>query len=449
MKKKWIIGAAILVTVAVIVFGITTLNKNNGNGVRFKKEAIKKGSIEALVVTTGTLNPVTTVDVGSQVSGQIKDIYVDFNSEVKEGQIIARIEQSFFLTRVQQNKANYQSAVAAVEKSKVTLANNKKKLDRALDLFNKDLISFEEKDTAETQYFSSKADLQSSEAKLQQANSQLESSQVDLEYTIIKSPINGVVINRNVNVGQTVAASFQAPVLFQIANDLSKMQVECSVDEADIGRVKESQRVTFTVDAFPDDNFTGTVSQVRYSPDIVQNVVTYTTIVAVENPEMKLRPGMTATVSMVVGEAKNKLLVPNSALRFTPQFTQEEMQAMFENMKRERQARRGDLVQSGGATPGQTGRQGSSSGPQFGMGEGHGMQRSQRKDVGRVWIEDEEGNLKPVMIRTGVTDNTYTEIVRGGLEEGQAVITGENKGDGGDSNRSNEAMRRGMFMMRR
>ncbi len=425
MKKKWMIGAAVLVAVAVIVFGLTALNKNNSNGVRFKKEAIKKGSLEALVVTTGTLNPVITVDVGSQVSGKIEDIYVDFNSEVKEGQIIARIEQSSFLTRVQQNRANNQSAVASVEKSKVMLESNKKKLDRALDLFNKDLISFEEKETAETQYYSSKADLQSSEAKLEQAKSQLESSQVDLDYTIIKSPINGVVINRNINVGQTVAASFQSPVLFQIANDLRKMQVECSVDEADIGKVKEDQSVTFTVDAFPDDNFSGKVSQVRYSPEIVQNVVTYTTIVAVENPEMKLRPGMTATVSMVVGEAKNKLLVPNAALRFTPQFTPEEMQEMFENMKRERQARRG------------------------GMGGGQGMQRTPRKDVGRVWTEDESGNLKPLMIRIGVTDNTYTEVVRGELEEGQEVIIGEDGGEGGRDSSSSDAMRRGMFMMRR
>jgi HlyD family secretion protein len=449
MKKKWIIGAAVLIVAAAIVFGITALNKNNSNGVRFKKEAVKKGSIEALVVTTGTLNPVITVDVGSQVSGKIEEIFVDFNSEVGEGQIIAKIEQSSFLTRVQQNKANYQSAVALVEKSRVTLENDKKKLDRAMDLFNKNLISFEEKEAVETQYYSSKADLQSSEAKLEQAKSQLDASEVDLDYTIIKSPINGIVINRNVNVGQTVAASFQAPVLFQIANDLSKMQVECSVDEADIGKVKEGQRVTFTVDAFPDDNFSGTVRQVRYSPEIVQNVVTYTTIVAVENPEMKLRPGMTATVSMVVGEAKNTLLVPNAALRFTPQFTQEEMQKMFENLKRERQARRGDSAQAEEGRSGQAARQGTPSGPQFGMGDGQGMQRSQRKDIGRVWIEDENGNIKPVMIRTGVTDNTYTEVVRAELEEGQEVITGENQGDDGDADRNNEAMRRGMFMMRR
>ncbi len=449
MKKKWIIAAAVLGTVAVIVFGFTTFNKNKSNGPKFKTEAIKKGSIEALVVTTGTLNPVTTVDVGSQVSGKIEKIYVDFNSEVKKGQVIAEIEQSAFLARLQQNKANYKSAVAGVEKAKVTLENDKKKYDRSLDLFNKDLISYQEKEAAETQYYSSKADLQSAEAKLEQAKSQLESSQVDLDFTIIKSPIDGVVINRNINVGQTVAASFQAPVLFQIANDLSKMQVECSVDEADIGKVKESQRVTFTVDAFPDDNFTGTVRQVRYSPEIVQNVVTYTTIVAVENPEMKLRPGMTATVSIVVGEAKDKLLVPNSALRFTPQFTPEQMQEMFETMKRERQARRGDSTQTGGMPPGQTGSQSSPSGFQPGTRGEQGTGMPQRKDVGRVWIVDENGKLKPVLLRIGVTDNSYTEVLRGQMEEGQEVITGENQGEeGGNANRNSEAMRRGMFMMR-
>jgi HlyD family secretion protein len=448
VNKKWIIGTAVLVVVLVIIFALTTFHKNKNNGPRFKTEAIKKGNIEALVVTTGTLNPVTTVDVGSQVSGKIENIYVDFNSEVKEGQVIAKIEQSAFLARLQQNKANYQSAVAGVEKAKVTLDNHKKKYDRSLDLFNKELISYEEKEAAETQYYSSKADLQSAEAKLEQAKSQLDSSEVDLEFTIIKSPIDGVIINRNVNVGQTVAASFQAPLLFQIANDLSKMQVECSVDEADIGKVKEGQRVTFTVDAFPDDNFTGTVSQVRYSPEVVQNVVTYTTIVAVENPEMKLRPGMTATVSMVVGEAKDKLLVPNSALRFTPQFTQEEMQEMFAAMKRERQSNRADSAQTGGVATVQQGSQSFPSGFQPGRnGQGTGM--SQRKDVGRVWVVGENGKLKPIMLRIGVTDNSYTELVRGQLEEGQEVITGVNQGEGGGNpDRNSEAMRRGMFMMR-
>ncbi len=242
MKKKVIIGAVILVVITGIVLGFTVLKPNKNNGLKYKTEAVDRGNVEALVVTTGALNPVIIVDVGAQVSGKIENIYVDFNSQVKEGQIIVELEQSQFLTRVSQDEANYQSAVASLEKSKVTFENFKNKYNRALNLFDKELMSFEEKETIETNYYGAKSDIQSAEARLQQAKSQLETSEVNLSYTIIRSPINGIVINRNINAGQTVASSFQAPVLFQIANDLSKMQVECSVDEADIGKVKEDQK---------------------------------------------------------------------------------------------------------------------------------------------------------------------------------------------------------------
>jgi HlyD family secretion protein len=447
MKKKIILIAVIVVIITVtgIVLGLTVFNRNNGSSEKYKKEAVDRGNIEALVVTTGTLNPVTIVDVGSQVSGEIEKIYVDFNSQVKEGQVIAQLEQSQFLSRVNQDKANYQSAVAALEKSRVTFENIKKKLERALELFEKDLMSFEEKETVETNYYGAKADIQSAEARLEQAKSQLETSQVNLTYTIIKSPIDGVVINRNVNVGQTVAASFQAPVLFQIANDLSKMQVECSVDEADIGKVKEEQKVRFTVDAFPDENFNGVVKQVRYSPEIVQNVVTYTTIVDVENPEMKLRPGMTATVSIVTGEARNALRIPNAALRFTPNLSQEEMRELMMSMRRNREAgREGTDQQRQPSQKGDT--QGSQrSGAvqrQFGQ-RGSGMGGRQMRDFARVWIEDENGQLKLIFIRKGVTDNSYTEIISGALEEGQLVITGENTdGSSRSSNRGGPSMMR-------
>lgn len=447
MKKKIIIIAVIVVTITVtgLVLGFTVFSRNNGNSEKYKKEAIDKGNIEALVVTTGTLNPVITVDVGSQVSGEIEKIYVDFNSQVKEGQIIAQLDQSQFLTRVSQDKANYQSAVAALEKSKVTFENIKKKLERALDLFEKDLMSYEEKESVETQYYSAKADIQSAEARLEQAESQLETSKVNLTYTIIKSPIDGVVINRNVNVGQTVAASFQAPVLFQIANDLSKMQVECSVDEADIGKVKEEQKVRFTVDAFPDENFRGVVKQVRYSPEIVQNVVTYTTIVDVENPELKLRPGMTATVSIVTGEARNALRVPNAALRFTPNLSQEEMRKLIMSMRGNR-----NPEAEGSSQKRKPGQKENSQGPQrTGTGErasgmrGSGMGGRQMRDFARVWIEDANGQLKMVFIRKGVTDNSYTEVVSGDLEEGQLVITGENtNGNSRSSSRGGPSMMR-------
>jgi len=450
MKKKIIIGAAILVVIAVIVLGLTVFSRNKNNSLRYKKEAVSRGDIEALVVTTGTLNPVTIVDIGTQVSGKIAKLYVDFNSQVKEGQVIAELDQSQFMTRVNQNEANYQSARASLEKAKVNLENEKKKYDRSLNLFKKDLISFEEKESIETQYLSAKADIQSAEARLEQAKSQLNSSKVELTYTIIKSPIDGIVISRNINVGQTVAASFQAPVLFQIANDLSKMQVECSVDEADIGKVKEGQKVRFTVDAFPDENFTGKVSQVRYSPEIVQNVVTYTTIVELSNPEIKLRPGMTATVSVVTGEAKNVLRVSNSTLRFNPSLSPEEMKEIMASMRQEMREKRTGSSQAGTSSSERDfhrqDAQRPRSGQQAAGRRGFGMQGAQMKQFALVWIEDENGKLKLVFIKKGVTDNTYTEIVEGDLKEGQLVITGEASGQESSSSGRSSSMRR-MFRM--
>ncbi len=439
MNKKVIIGIVVLVVAAGIVFGFTYFNRNNNNGLQYEKATIDKGTVTALVDTTGTLNPVTIVDIGSQVSGKIENIYVDFNSQVKAGQILAELEQLTFQTKVQQNEANHLSSVASLKKSKVSLENSKKKYGRAKSLFEKDLISYEELESAEVQYLSAKADLQSNEARLEQAKAQLDTSKVDLSYTIIKSPINGVVINRNINVGQTVAASFQAPVLFQVANDLTKMQVECSVDEADIGRVKEGQTAQFTVDAFPDENFTGVVKQVRYSPEVIQNVVTYTTIVDVENPDIKLRPGMTATISVVVGEAKNALRVPNSALRFQP--PPEVLQTLFEEMRREMQTKREQSAQADGQSENRR--------PQgnFQMGQGSGRMGSRSRDRARVWLQDEEGKLRMVFIRTGVTDNVYTEITGGDLKEGMEVITGESA-QATSSNRSSSNLRRGMMFMR-
>jgi len=418
MKKKLLIGTVIIIIAAIVLWAAVLKHGKNGETV-YEKAAVDRGDIEALVDTTGTLNPVTIVDVGSQVSGRIQSLSADFNSKVKAGQVIAKLDPELFNTKVNQNKANYESSIASVEKAKVELLNSERQYQRALSLFEKDLLSFEEKESSETKYYSTKADLQSAESKLKQAESQMKSSEVDLAYTIIKSPIDGVVISRDINVGQTVAASFQAPVLFQIANDLTKMQVECSVDEADIGKVKEGQQVKFTVDAFPEQRFNGLVRQVRYSPEVVQNVVTYTTIVQVENPELKLLPGMTATVSIVVGQAKNALRIPNSALRFTPELSQEEMRALFEKMRAERQAQRG-------GQPG-AGRRSQQGGP-GGQNPGATASGGQRATPPRVWTMDTDNRLKMIILRTGVTDNIYSEILRGSLEEGQEVLTGTTSG---------------------
>lgn len=431
MKKRIILGAIAIIVIAGVVLGFTLFKNGRTTGDLYKQEEIARGNVEALVVTTGTLNPVTIVDVGSQVSGKIEKLYVDFNSEVTSGQVIAELDQELFQTRIQQNEANYNSSVAALDKSKVTLDNTEKKYERSKALFEKDLLSFEEMDQAEVAYFNAQADLKSAEARLEQAKSQLDSSIVDLTYTVIKSPIDGVVIDRRVNVGQTVAASMQAPVLFQIANDLSKMQVECSVDEADIGRVKEGQKVRFNVDAFPDDEFQGVVSQVRYSPLVTQNVVTYTTIVAVENPELKLMPGMTATISIVTGEALDVLLVPNAALRFTPDLSQEEMRAIFEEMRSSSGGQNAQVTatkkpRGGNGEQGSEGQTAGGDRSAMGIRQGGQQNSGQRQQRPRVWVQDESGKLGMVFLQTGVTDNSLTEIVAGDLGEGQLVITGTN-----------------------
>lgn len=446
MNKKILIIICVAVIVVGSLLAMTVFKNGKEDGVGYKMEPVDKGHIEAIVDTTGTLNPVTTVDVGSQVSGKIAELHADFNSHVTKGQIIAKIDPELMQTRVNQSQANYQSSKAGLEKSKVTLANTKRKYERAGNLFEKKLISFEEKDTAETQYYSAKSDLLSAEARLAQAKSQLETSQVDLKNTIIRSPIDGVVINRNFNVGQTVAASFQAPVLFQIANDLSKMQVECSVDESDIGKVKESQRVRFTVDAFPTDRFSGIVSQVRYSPEVVSNVVTYTTIVEVENPELKLRPGMTATVSIVVGEAKNALRVPNAALRYSP--PPEVMMAYVQKLRSSREQQKGNGQDKAAGSTKEEAKLKPRSGQSMDFMGGGSSQGSRSKDVGRVWTLDENGGLKMVFIKLGVTDNVHTEVKSGELKENMMVITGLDGGSSSNSSNRNNMMR-GMRMIMR
>lgn len=444
MKKKIILGAITLVVIVGAIFSLTLFNRSKNDTPQYRTEDVVRGNIEAVVVTSGTINPVTIVDVGSQVSGKISKIYVDFNSQVKEGQVLAEIDQSSFITRIKQNEANYSMAKASLEKAKVTLDNAKQKYDRALQLFEKALISYEEKENAELQYYNARADLHSAEARLEQAESQLESSRVDLGYTVIKSPIDGIVINRNINEGQTVAASFQAPVLFQIANDLSQMQVECSVDEADIGKIKEGQKVRFTVDAFPDEKFTGTVSQVRYSPEVVQNVVTYTTIVEVDNPERKLRPGMTAIVSIITGEAKNALLVPNAALRYMPSLSPEEIKKIFEDMRAKRQSNRETSVTEAKSKETGTGNQSVMPGQKSGFPIG---QKISDGSVSMVWILDSNNKPRPVRVKTGVRGDDFTEIVSGRLEEGMKVITGENL-SGSSRAQASSSLRRGMMILR-
>ncbi len=427
MKKKivWIIIA--LVVVAGVILGLTVFGKSKNGKVEYKTEVLGRGDIEALVVTSGTLNPIETVDVGAQVSGKVVELYADFNSVVTKGQVVAELDQEPLKMKIDQNEANFKSRVASLERSKVSLQTAEKAYERAKSLFAKELISIEEMDASEAAFLNAKSDLVSSEASLAQAKSTLDLSKVDLGYAVIKAPVDGVVITRKVNIGQTIQSSYQAPVLFQIATDLTKMKVECSVDESDIGKVKEGQKVRFTVEAYPNENFNGIVQQVRFSPETVQNVVTYTTIVNVENPEKKLLPGMTATVSIIVGEAKNVLRVSNAALRFTPNLTPAELEKMQQEMRDRMTAKRqAEGGQSGAAAPAGAAPQGAPQGFTR-QGGGEGASGRQRQQMPRVWLRDADGKWSMVFVRTGVSDTSYTEIVRavgGELKEGDVVVAG-------------------------
>src|SRR5881296_1883750 len=366
-----------LVVVAMLVGGAVWgyfYAQSRGSVPKYRVARVERGPLTAAVSATGNLNAVITVQVGSQVSGQIKELMVDFNSIVKKNQIIARIDPDIFLAKVNQAKADLESSRATVlnqeaqieraradvenaraalaeakaqtAKAQVAVVDAKRDFDRKTELFARKLIARSDLDSSQAGHDSAIAQVESAKAheqaldsaiqsataqlrvtqamlvsaraQVDQKNAGLKQAQVDLDHTTILAPVDGVVVSRQVDVGQTVAASLQAPILFTIAQDLTKMQVETSVDEADIGRLKVEDRASFTVDAFPGETFTGTVTQIRKAPQVVQNVVTYTVIVGVENPSGKLMPGMTANVKLVVAQKPNALKVPNAALRFRP-----------------------------------------------------------------------------------------------------------------------------------
>lgn len=459
MKKKVVIGIVVLAVAAGAILGWSLLKNNKTTVTKYRLDKVSKGDLEALVTTSGTVNPITKVEVGSQVSGKIAKMYVDFNSQVKQGQLLAELERLPFETRVSQSQANYLSALASLEKSRVTLQNLQAKYERSQSLAAANLISADEKEAAEANYLGAKTDVQRAEASVEQAKSQLESSKLDLSYAIIRSPMDGVVISRNMEVGQTVQASFSAPKIFEIANDLTKMQVECDVDEADVGKVKEGQKVRFTVDAFPDTPFLGTVNQVRFSPTVTQNVVTYTTIVDVDNPELKLRPGMTATVNIITGEAKGVLRIPNAALRFTPNLPAEELGKLMkeagERMFARRQAEGGapPAAEGGPAASGQAVQggprmfgPGGAQGQGMGMGMGGGQRSGRRPST--VWYLDAAGKLTVTFIRPGVADSSFTELLRSDLKEGQEIIISLNGQTVAPTTQQGGPPRGGMMIMR-
>ena len=346
-------GRLVLIFIIFIILasaGFLTLGGLGGNGTNQKYRTVKveRGEISSVVTATGTINPVVTVLVGSQISGTIKALYADFNSRVKEGEVIAQIDPAILEAQVEQAKANVlgaqsnlmnaranlQSVQANLVKAEVAVEDTKKTLNRNNELMKMSAIAQSALDTAQANYDSAVAQRNAVKAQIEVAKAQVESAaaqverdkaalkmaETNLRYTTIRSPVNGIVISRNVDVGQTVAASLQAPTLFTIAKDLTQMQVDTNMSEADIGRILTGQEATFTVDAYPEKTFRGRVSVIRNAPTIIQNVVTYDVVIQVDNKELKLKPGMTANVSVIIAHKGGVLKLPNAALRYRPEF---------------------------------------------------------------------------------------------------------------------------------
>ena len=366
--KKILIGILIVAALGFAAFLLFSEKKNEMN---FRTEKAVKGDIVSSITASGAVNAVTTVLVGTQVSGTIKNIYVDFNSVVKKGQLIAQIDPAIVESQVAQAKANLLSAKANVEKAAVALADAQRTLNRQKELFARNLISRSDVDAAETANDTAYTQVSAAKAQMAQTEAALRIAETNLRYTKIISPVNGTVVSRNVDIGQTVAASFQTPTLFNIAQDLTKMQVDSSVVEADIGKIRVGQPVEFTVDAYPDNPFKGSVSEIRNAPITVQNVVTYDVVVKVDNPELKLKPGMTANVSVIVSVKNDVLRIPNAALRFRPSDQQ-------------------------------------------------GIPQKREKGSG-VWVLVNK-KLKRIPITTGISDGSYTELLSGEIREGEDMI---------------------------
>src|SRR5213594_202194 len=524
---KRILGlSAVILLVAVGVWGYFYV-QSRGQGQGYRLARVERGPLTAAVSATGNLNAVITVQVGSQVSGQIRELFVDFNSVVKKGQVVARIDPETFEAKVNQAKAEVNSAVAMVlnqqaqversradvqnakaalaegkaqtAKAQVAVVDTKRDFDRKSALFKRELIANSDLDSsqagydsavaaldaarakedslaagigsAEAQFRVAQAQLVASQATVEQKQAALAQAQVDLDHTRITAPVNGIVVSRQVDVGQTVAASLQAPVLFTIAQDLTRMQVETSVDEADIGRIKLDDRAGFTVDAFPGETFVGTVTQIRKAAQIVQNVVTYTVVVAVANPTGKLVPGMTANVKLVTAEKPSALKVPNAALRFRPagveaaapsapasggaagggqpsleqtrdrlvkelklaedqqkklepilQDSHERLRALQGLPEPDRRARAQKIREAARVrireilTDAQRARYDEMAGASDGEGR-TGIQ-------GRVWVLGPDGKPASVALTLGLSDGTSTEVLRGEISESQDVIVG-------------------------
>ncbi len=376
--KPWITWAIVLAIVAGGGYGFWRWHgKQRVKPIKFETAQIDRGTVAAKVTASGTISSLVTVQVGSQVSGRVAEIDADFNAPVKKGMVLAKIDPRSFEAVLQQAQANEVAARANLTKARVLAADADRQWKRAKELAERKLVAEADRDTAQANADGAHAQVIAASGEVTQAEAARHLAEVNLAYTTIVSPIDGVVISRNVDVGQTVAASLQAPVLFTIAQDLAKMQVDSSVAEADVGKLSPGMPAMFTVDAFPGVKFGGTVRQIRNAPQTVQNVVTYDAVIDVDNRDLKLRPGMTANITFVVAQRENVLCVPNAALRYRPPAAK----------------------------------------------DGKGDKGDEKdKDKRTVWVL-KDGTPTPVKIVTGVTDSSMTEVVSGDLSEGDEVIT--------------------------
>lgn len=412
MKK--IAGVAILVLCALSVGAYFYVKEPPK--VQFKTVRVDRGSIVSTVSATGTLNAVVTVQVGTQVSGTVSKLYVDFNSKVRRGEAIAQIDPALFTSAVEQARGNEMNAEANLGKARVTLADAKRTLGRNRQLLSEGIVSQSDLDAAQTAYDAALAGVGAAQASVVQTRGSLKQAETNLRYSTIRSPVDGIVVSRNVDVGQTVAASFQTPTLFTIAQDLTKMQIETSVDESDISRVRVGQLATFSVDAYPEETFTGRVSQIRNAPVVTQNVVTYVTVIGVDNRELKLKPGMTANVAIQTQRKENVLRIPSAALRFKPKGGKEDKRGTASGRKAESVP---DTAGKGGApSAGSAGRPG----PDARRRAGDSAPGAVKPVLQRVYIRSADGRAVGVPVATGVTDGNFVELVSGDLKENDEVI---------------------------
>ncbi len=384
ISSRWLGSIAGLLVLSAGGYAYLRYQGHDEDG--FLTETVSRGAVVSTVTASGTVNPVTSVQVGTYVSGPIQAIYADFNSRVTKGQRVAKIDPAPFQVKVASSRAAVANAEAKVLKDRADLKFKKLYHERNRQLLARQLIAQNDLDTARNEYDQAAAQLALDEAAVEQAKADLDGAKINLAYTDITSPVDGVVVSRNVDVGQTVAASFQTPTLFLIAQDLTKMQVDANVSESDIGSVATGQAVTFHVDAYPERDFLGAVVQVRNAPINVQNVITYDVVVAVDNPKLELRPGMTATVAITAAKADGALRIPLRALRFRPEPAGGEARA----------------------------------------GSGPGNERPPKRPPPSpaVWTLGRDGQLKQVKVRIGVQDESHAELLSGDLHENDLLVVG-------------------------